>query len=299
MENSALKIIKRNIEDSIKRDLERIGIHYRLHSRIKELDSLEEKVNSKGDGYYSIDGKKVQDIIGFRITTFFIDDVKMLWDYYFAKTNRVDDEYDTAVSDIFKPLRKNLICKMTDEDSKIFEELKQIDSQYLLVDNTYEIQFRTTLSEGWHEVDHSLRYKCKTDWKDYPDEDRMLNGIFASLETNDRALKALFDDLAYYHYKKDNWEAMLRMKFRLNFVKKEMNQSLREFLTQNKNIAKVIFRVDRLKLLNKIANSGLYIPVSFNNLIYLINYIYIKEQELNDQTPKLIVENFIACEIIN
>lgn len=297
MENTALKIIKRNIEDSIKRDLERIGIHYRLHSRIKELDSLEEKINSKGDGYYSIEGKKVQDIIGFRITTFFIDDVKMLWDYFFAKTNRVDDEYDKADTDIFKPLRKNLICRMTDEDSETFEELKQIDAQYLLVDNTYEIQFRTTLSEGWHEVDHSLRYKCKTDWKDYPDEDRMLNGIFASLETNDRALKALFDDLAYYHYKKNNWEAMLRMKFRLNFVKKEMNEGICDYLTQNKNIAKAIFRIDRLKLLNKIANSGLYIPVSFNNLIYLINYLYIKEQALKDQTPENIIENFSSCEI--
>lgn len=297
MENSSLIIIKHYIEVQIKKDLERLGIHYRLHSRIKEVDSLEEKINSKGEGYYSTNGKKVQDIIGFRITTFFIDDVKMLWDYFFSKYDRVDDEFDKADADIFKPLRKNLICRMNEENSKIFAELQSIDSNFSLVDNTYEIQFRTTLSEGWYEVDHSLRYKCKTDWKNYPDEDRMLNGIFASLETSDRALKALFDDLSYYHYKQKNWEAMLRMKFRLRFVKKEINRELLEFLSINRNVSKMLYRIDRAKLLNKIANTGLYIPLSFNNLIFLINYIYIKNPHITEQTPTLLKEEFDICGI--
>ncbi|MBK7959276.1 MAG: hypothetical protein IPK03_14995 [Bacteroidetes bacterium] len=28
-----------------------------------------------------------------------------------------------------------------------------------LVDSTFEVQLRTILSEGWHEIDHDLRYK--------------------------------------------------------------------------------------------------------------------------------------------
>lgn len=292
MDNSALIIIQRNIESEIKRDLDRLAIHYRLHSRIKESDSLKEKIETKGDGYYSPDGKKIQDIIGFRITTYFIDDVKLLWDYFYKRPNRVDDEYDKATADIFKPLRKNLICRMNSENSEVFGESKAIEPILNLVDNTYEIQFRTTLSEGWHEVDHALRYKCKSDWEPYPEEDRMLNGVFASLETSDRALKALFEDLSYNHYKLKNWEAMLRMKFRLNFDKKALNQSITDLLTQDNEVAKKIFRYNRNELLHKIANSGLYLPISFNNIVYLLNYIHIKNPTLSELTPGLINEEF-------
>jgi hypothetical protein len=41
----------------------------------------------------------------------------------------------------------------------------------------------------------------QTDWIDLTEESRMLNGIYATLETNDQALKALFDDISYHHYK--------------------------------------------------------------------------------------------------
>ncbi|WP_202796549.1 hypothetical protein, partial [Thermophagus xiamenensis] len=67
-----------------------------------------------------------------------------------------------------------------------------------MIDNTFEVQLRTILSEGWHEVDHSLRYKCKDDWKDYPDQERLLNGIYAALETNDSTLKSLFREIPKY-----------------------------------------------------------------------------------------------------
>lgn len=59
----------------------------------------------------------------------------------------------------------------------LHHDLCQKDSDYALTDATYEIQFRTTLSEGWHEIDHALRYKCKTDWDKHEDEERAFNGI--------------------------------------------------------------------------------------------------------------------------
>jgi ppGpp synthetase/RelA/SpoT-type nucleotidyltranferase len=58
-----------------------------------------------------------------------------------------------------------MICRMPDYETGVFEEIKPNNPQYDLVDNTFEIQFRTTLSEGWHEVDHLMRYKCKPDWE--------------------------------------------------------------------------------------------------------------------------------------
>lgn len=292
MENTSLKIIINNIETDINNNLQRIGIHYRLHSRIKTVDSLDEKITSKGDGYYSKEGKKLQDIIGFRITTYFIDDVKLLWDYFSNTYEKVDEIYDPTSVDIFKPLRKNLVCRMIKNENTIFSETQKIDNKLELVDNTFEIQFRTTLSEGWHEVDHSLRYKCKKDWENYIEEDRMLNGIFASLETSDRALKALFDDMSYNHYKHQNWEAMLRMKYRLNFEKSQLDKSIIELFNSNNDLAKRVFRFNRTELLEKIASSGLYMKINFNNIVFLINYLSLKDSRLTEITPSILIDEF-------
>lgn len=292
--NPALATIESNLQREIRNELERIGIHYRLHSRVKQKDSLDEKIASKGEGYYTEDGKKVQDVIGIRIVTYFIDDVNLLWEWFKCKYDVVEDQYDIAERDVFKPLRKNMICRLREADIRTLEDLRKEDSLYKIIDTTFEIQFRTTLSEGWHEVDHTLRYKCKSDWDEYDNESRMLNGVFASLETNDRALKALFDDMSYNHYKKGNWEGMLRMKFRLQFVKKGF--SLSTLLSENKRLAKRIFRFDRIDLISKVAKSGLHVPVSFDNIVYLI--IFLENDDADFKIiPSLLLEDFESCNI--
>ena len=293
--NPALATIETNLQREIRNELERIGIHYRLHSRVKHKDSLDEKIASKGQDYYTEDGKKVQDVIGIRIVTYFIDDVNLLWGWFKCKYDVIEDQCDIAERDVFKPLRKNMICRLREADIRTFEDLRKEDPLYKIIDTTFEIQFRTTLSEGWHEVDHTLRYKCKSDWDEYDNESRMLNGVFASLETNDRALKALFDDMSYNHYKKGNWEGMLRMKFRLQFVKKGL--TLSSLLTENKRLAKRIFRFDRIDLISKVAKSGLHVPVSFDNIIYLIIYLENYDAGLDKLIPSLLWEDFESCNI--
>lgn len=288
--NPTLNLIERNIKNDICTDLDRLGIHYRLYSRVKERDSLVNKIHLKGEGYYTESGKKVQDLIGFRIVTYFIDDVNLLWDYFYGKYEIVDDMYDQEETNIFEPLRKNMVCRMFASDIKSFNEMKAIESLYNLIDTTFEIQFRTTLSEGWHEVDHALRYKCKSDWIGYPYEDRMLNGVFAALETSDRSLKALFDDMSYNHYKNANWPAMLRMKFRLQFNKQDF--SLSNLMNKHNRLAKQVFRFDRAELISEIAKSGLYLPVSLDNIVYLIIYLENFDPELNRLIPDMVKEEF-------
>lgn len=266
-----LNTIENHIKMSICNDLDRLGVHYRILSRVKDPTSLQVKIESKGEGHYTKNGKKVQDIIGIRIVTYFIDDVNLLWNFFLTRPNVVGRELDPTTVDSFKPMRKNMVCRMCDEDQQSFRELQEVDDRYILVDSTYEIQFRTTFSEGWHEVDHLLRYKCKEDWGGYTEEDRMLNGVFAALETNDRALKALFDDMAYNHYKASNWQGMIRMKFRLHFKNNEF--ALYHVINENRKLAKKIFRYDRSLLLNKIALSGLSLPITFDNIVYLIIYL--------------------------
>jgi ppGpp synthetase/RelA/SpoT-type nucleotidyltranferase len=298
--NPGLKNILKHIQDEILSEIDRIGIHCRIHARIKDISSLKEKIERKGKDYYSAEGKKVQDICGFRITTYFIEDVKLLWDIFERKYEKVDEANDILTQEnkeVFKPVHKNLVCRMNEIDTKTLQELSSVNNSdviYSLVDNTFEIQFRTTLSEGWHEIDHVLRYKCKSDWDDFLEEWRMLNGIYATLETSDNALKSLFDSLSYQHYKKQNWEAMLRTKFRLKFIKEQLDENICNVINQNTEIAKSIFRIDRQKVIEKVALSRLHIPLSFNNIVYLLNYLEIKNPEIEKLQPINIKSDFEA-----
>lgn len=295
--NPGLKNILKHIQDEILSEIDRIGIHCRIHARIKDISSLKEKVERKGKDYYSKDGKKVQDICGFRITTYFIEDVKLLWDIFeriYVKIDEANDRINKENFKVFEPVHKNMICSMNDADSDTLNELKLTvkDEVFSLIDNTFEIQFRTTLSEGWHEIDHVLRYKCQSDWDDFIEAERMLNGIYATLETSDNALKSLFADLSYQHYKKQNWEAMLRTKFRLKFIKEQLDNSICEILNNNNELAKSIFKTDRQDVIKQIALSKLHIPLSFNNIVYLLNYLKLKNRDLEGLQPQIIKSEF-------
>ncbi|GHV27440.1 hypothetical protein FACS1894176_09360 [Bacteroidia bacterium] len=296
---TGLTNILNSIQKEILSEIDRIGIHCRIHARIKDIDSLNEKIERKekeGKGY-SQDGKKVQDILGFRITTYFIEDVKLLWDIFEGKYDKVDEANDKINKEnfkVFEPVHKNMVCRMNNTDSTTLSEIKSVstDGVYNLIDNTFEIQFRTTLSEGWHEIDHVLRYKCKSDWEDFIEAERMLNGIYATLETSDNALKSLFDDLSYQHYKKQNWEAMLRTKFRLKFIKEHLDSGISAILNSNNELAKSIFRIDRQRIIEKVALSKLHIPLSFNNIVYLLNYLEMKNSEIEKLLPINIKSDF-------
>ncbi|GHT08314.1 hypothetical protein FACS189426_03620 [Bacteroidia bacterium] len=297
--NPGLKNILRNIQSEILSEIDRIGIHCRVHTRIKDIASLKGKIERKekeGKGY-SKDGKKVQDICGIRITTYFIEDVKLLWDIFerkYEKVSEANDHIDKKNFKVFEPVHKNLVCRMTHEDSITLREVvfSQKDDVYALIDNTFEIQFRTTLSEGWHEIDHVLRYKCQSDWDDFIEEERMLNGIYATLETSDKVLKSLFDDLSYQHYKKHNWEAMLRTKFRLKFSKEPLDETICTILNNSNDLAKRIFRTDRAGFLEQIALSKLHIPISYNIIVFLLNHTELKNEDIEKLQPATIKSDF-------
>jgi len=113
----------------------------------------------------------------------------------------------------------------------------------------------------------------------------MFNGIYATLETTDRALKSLFEDMTYNHYKSKNWEAMLRMKFFLNFDNEALSEPVKKLLNTNHELAKNIFKCSRADLLYGLAISGLDIPVTFNNLVFLINCLCVKNEDIKSLTP--------------
>ena len=171
----------------------------------------------------------------------------------------------------------NLPDEILDVDIALLESIPDGDditletNSPIPIDQTIEIQIRTVLSEGWHEVEHDLRYKCSDDWKEVPEKRRTLNGTLGALETAEWAMMSLFDGLAYHHYRAKGWEAMLRHKFRLRLQDGSLlHEDIHRLLTDDTDLAKRLWRADRARLLKRVACSGLEIPWTFDNLVHVI-----------------------------
>jgi hypothetical protein len=149
------------------------------------------------------------------------------------------------------------------------------------------------LSEGWHEVEHDLRYKCKPDWNDHDDLSRSLNGIIATLETCDWSMIKMFDELSWRHYKSGTWDPMIRTKFRLRFQCVGIPEEMATALKSIDGLAKAIFRVERTIFLKKLARQEIALPITPSNVVFIINRLFIN----NDVLKKL--ENEALCELLD
>lgn len=267
--------IVKNLEDT----LSKCGLMYHIFYRTKSDLSVKSKLGQK-EAEYREKGKKMQDLLALRITLYFTDDVEMVHSHLKSQKNFVDESVDEAEVDRFCPKRLNLIMRVPDAMQKDMAVAIKESGYPDLVDDTYEIQIRTILSEGWHEVEHDLRYKCKDDWKDYPEDSRLLNGVYATLESSEWSMLTLFDKLSYKQYKKGSWDSMLRNKMRVRFADKGLSNETKAFLTRNPDLAKKIFRARRSKVLERIMNSPFSYPLTFDTVLHLINHIVVRDEEL-------------------
>ncbi|PSW43637.1 RelA/SpoT family protein [Photobacterium leiognathi] len=278
-ENYEQVLVKR-LQTEIENELDRLGLLFRVFSRAKSSSSINHKIESKGEGYYSVDGKKIQDLFGIRIALYFPDDIKIARQALKKMYPLISEEVDSHDASLFEAIRCNFVFKLPDSivsDSQIIRTNE-------LVDSTFEVQLRTILSEGWHEVEHDLRYKCKSDWDNHNDLSRALNGIYATLETSDWGMMRLFEDLTYRHYKAQEWAPMLRNKFRLR-TGNDLEPSLKLIMDQD-DIGKRLYRLNRRKLIITILNKGIRVPININTLVYIANYYFIKDSRISDITPR-------------
>ncbi len=277
--------IKKDLHNKIEQCLSSVGLLYRVFARVKSEESLQQKI-LRGEGKYGED-KKIQDLFGIRVVLYFRDDIEIAQNI--LKHNYVYDELsstiDVPTTASFRATRFNLIFKLPDEYLEQSVTVNDND----MVDGTFEVQIRTVLSEGWHEVEHDLRYKCKEDWENYDDLNRSLNGVFASLETSEWTMSKLFDELSYRHYKSCEWAQMLRTKFRLR-AGNQLSGELNDIFNDDNGIGKKLFRVDRNKFIKKIFESRLELPLNLDNLVYMCNFWYVSSQSITDATPEPILD---------
>lgn len=277
---------------AIQNRLEKSGIYFRMFARVKESGSVWHKLEWKKAEYLE-KNKKLQDIIGIRIVLYYIDDIpickEMLKNTY--SVIEKDSHEDIPKVNEFNPIRMNYVCWMPDEFVQRFPS--ELWEKYR-IDKTFEVQIRTTFSEGWHEVDHDVRYKHKEEWEQHYEFSRELNGLYATLEMCDRNMVNLLERLAYRNYKNMQIDAMLRNKFRLRFENSTISVPLLEFLQKDTELVKKIYRIEREEPIRFFASDlSEGIPLTVDNLVFVCNELCLGRKDLEDRTPMIIREKTI------
>lgn len=273
---------EQHIAEALKSEIESVltsaALLFRVFARAKTRQSIQSKFAIKNYGSETNDNK-MQDLYGVRVALYFPDDTSLAQMLLKSKYQHDDTSstIDLPTDATFGPTRCNLIFRLPERLSKTSSILRSEPR----IDKTFEVQFRTVFSEGWHEIEHDLRYKCKDDWNTHKDLNRAFNGLIATLETCDWAIIKLFEDLARRHYKAKEWLPMLRTKFRLRWQSHDLNTDIQELLNNNNELAKKIFRIDRQNLLTKLVTSRIDLPITPSNLIFICNHFFIKSDTIS------------------
>lgn len=274
--------LRRQVEDA----LFAVGLFARVFARGKDQDSLNHKIQ-RSPGKYSADGKLIQDAIGIRVALYFADDIPLVKSileskYHFDQASSTIDRPDR---DQFSVTRYNLVFRLPEDLIGGFTSASAGNP----IDTCFEVQLRSILSEGWHEVEHDLRYKAKENWRDHDDLSRALNGVVATLETSEWSMGRIFDELAYRHYKQKNWSAMLPNLLRIR-VRGHVSESLSNVLNLDPVAAKDLARVDRAGLILSLFAARPRVPVTMENLVFFWNAIGPRHDSLLQFTPALILD---------
>jgi len=282
----------RHIAEDLRREVEqflhRVGILCRVFARGKDSRSLEDKL-VREQGKYSIGGKLIQDAIGVRVAVYFSEDVEIVASLLTRKFSHKADSstVDLPKTDQFAVTRHNLIFEVPE----YLADGMQRSIGKRPIDATFEVQLRSILSEGWHEVEHDLRYKSKDNWVRHDDLSRALNGIIATIETSEWTMRKIFDDLAYRNYKSGKWSEMLHNKIRMR-ANSRLSDELCGLFGNDNEIAKSVFRVDRKKIIYFLSDVVPSIPITLDNIVYVWNHLELSNEKISRLTPAFIAEAF-------
>ena len=225
--------VKMSLLNTLVTKLNNAGIYFNSTSRIKSESSLLHKLET---GKYSMQegGRKIQDIIGIRINLFYLEDMdiceKILEETFlldnWSKTKNEENKFEAQkCNGVFRIPSKYLRNIPASVWNKPF-------------DQTFEVQLRTVLFEGWHEIEHEMRYKYKlgsdskeTDlWTGHEDLSRVMNSIIANLELCDWSIMQIFNSIHDSQYKEKNWENAIRSKYRLRITQDPLKPELRTWI---------------------------------------------------------------------
>lgn len=287
--------VKMSLLNTLVTKLNNAGIYFNSTSRIKSESSLLHKLET---GKYSMQegGRKIQDIIGIRINLFYLEDMdiceKILEETFlldnWSKTKNEENKFEAQkCNGVFRIPSKYLRNIPASVWNKPF-------------DQTFEVQLRTVLFEGWHEIEHEMRYKYKlgsdskeTDlWTGHEDLSRVMNSIIANLELCDWSIMQIFNSIHDSQYKEKNWENAIRSKYRLRITQDPLKPELREYLDNNPDIVAQFHTVSKRELVEILLNKQYHKELTPDRVIYLIN----KEIVHNEYISRLLdKEQFVPA----
>lgn len=287
--------VKMSLLNTLVTKLNNAGIYFNSTSRIKSESSLLHKLET---GKYSMQegGRKIQDIIGIRINLFYLEDMdiceKILEETFlldnWSKTKNEENKFEAQkCNGVFRIPSKYLRNIPASVWNKPF-------------DQTIEVQLRTVLFEGWHEIEHEMRYKYKlgsdskeTDlWTGHEDLSRVMNSIIANLELCDWSIMQIFNSIHDSQYKEKNWENAIRSKYRLRITQDPLKPELREYLDNNPDIVAQFHTVSKRELVEILLNKKYHKELTPDRVIYLIN----KEIVHNEYISRLLdKEQFVPA----
>lgn len=287
--------VKMSLLNTLVTKLNNAGIYFNSTSRIKSESSLLHKLET---GKYSMQegGRKIQDIIGIRINLFYLEDMdiceKILEETFlldnWSKTKNEENKFEAQkCNGVFRIPSKYLRNIPASVRNKPF-------------DQTFEVQLRTVLFEGWHEIEHEMRYKYKlgsdskeTDlWTGHEDLSRVMNSIIANLELCDWSIMQIFNSIHDSQYKEKNWENAIRSKYRLRITQDPLKPELREYLDNNPDIVAQFHTVSKRELVEILLNKKYHKELTPDRVIYLIN----KEIVHNEYISRLLdKEQFVPA----
>ena len=287
--------VKMSLLNTLVTRLNNAGIYFNSTSRIKSESSLLHKLET---GKYSMQegGRKIQDIIGIRINLFYLEDMdiceKILEETFlldnWSKTKNEENKFEAQkCNGVFRIPSKYLRNIPASVWNKPF-------------DQTFEVQLRTVLFEGWHEIEHEMRYKYKlgsdskeTDlWTGHEDLSRVMNSIIANLELCDWSIMQIFNSIHDSQYKEKNWENAIRSKYRLRITQDPLKPELREYLDNNPDIVAQFHTVSKRELVEILLNKKYHKELTPDRVIYLIN----KEIVHNEYISRLLdKEQFVPA----
>lgn len=281
-------IVKVDLLSIIEEKLKKAGFYYRVAYRVKAVDSMVNKLIYKDyrrPGTENED-KKMQDLIGIRIMLYFSDDVDIcmdLLDTLFVEPGKWETTENNEYE--FKAMKVNGIFKLPAYLSKTI--VNPVLSDY--VDSTFEVQVRTNSFEGWHEIEHDLRYKGSAFGIGNEALARKMNSILATLELCDDSIVQLLEDLGHQHYKDKQWCDMIRCHYRLKLDNEPLSPEIEEILDSDTELAKAFYRFDRgraiAQLWNNTSDKGTELTV--NNIIRIVNQIGPNDERLKEAFAKI------------
>ncbi len=263
------------VESIIREKLDNYGIYYRIFGRVKGGDSICQKLSLPR--YQDNPEKKLRDLIGIRVVLYYEDDIEVCKRIFsnMLEQRSVQDafmhgredprwEQYESTDDTFTATKINGVFELPGFIRRIVEP----EIQGLRLEPTFEIQLRTMYFEGWHEVEHDMRYKNQELWEDFPKESRQLNSVLATLEMCDHYMVTLFDDIGHDFYKKENWGEMLRYKYRLKTLNGELDEQLEKHISVE--LGKKIFKWKKEEFIDLVLERG-FQRLDANVIVYLVN----------------------------